>query len=124
MTSYLGIIAAGHIGSVDPLQYTQSGTPLARFTLAVNVKSDQVLWLKVACFGKLAEAIHPHLAQGKHVLIESNELKVHGYLSGGIPKGSADVIARSVKFMGKRTDQEAEPQGEYNGFEEVGGIPF
>lgn len=122
MTSWLFIGASGHIGNVEDFKYTQNGTPLCRFTMAVNVKADRVLWLRVSVFGKLAESIHPHLVQGKHVLIESNDLKLQAYLGGGVPKASCDVIARSVKFMGKRQDAE---QPDYAGFDEQPeDIPF
>lgn len=125
MTSFLGITAAGHIGSVDEFKYTQSGTPLCKFTMAVNLKADSVLWLRCTAFGKLAESIQPYLKPGKHILVESNELKSHAFLAGGTPKASTDIVIKSLKFMGKRQD---EPEPQYAGFDDsgdqLGDIPF
>lgn len=128
MTSHIAITAVGHIGSVEPFVYSQSGTPICKFSLAINIKADQVLWLKCVAFGKLAETVHPNLHPGKQVLIESNDLKVQGYLGGGIPKASADVVIKTLKYMGKR---EAEPEPQYAGFDDsgdnsngLGDIPF
>ena len=58
---------------------TKKGTVMSKFRLAVNDrKSEDTLYLNVLCFGKMAEALQPHLVKGRIVSVQG-KVKVDEY---------------------------------------------
>jgi single-stranded DNA-binding protein len=60
------------IGKQPDLTYSQSGTPLCKFSLAVarRGKGDEADWLNIVCFGKTAEFVAQYLDKGALVGVE------------------------------------------------------
>src|ERR1022692_1888804 len=68
----------GFLGDAPELRFSQKGTPVGTFSLAVNERwkdgdgapRERVEWFKVVCFGRLAEVCGEFLNKGIHVYLE------------------------------------------------------
>jgi len=111
---------AGFVGKDAELTYTQSGTAICKFSLAVNrIGRDKdgedlkPLWVNCAMWATRGEKLAPHILKGKFVVV-SGELDVREYTDkGGKDRWSLDVNVQQFSFGGGKGDaqQEAKPQG-------------
>ncbi|NLW90250.1 MAG: single-stranded DNA-binding protein [Syntrophomonadaceae bacterium] len=99
----------GRLGQ-DPgesLRYSQTGTAVMRFTLAVNRRPDQngnsvTDWIDCVTFGKVAENMAIYLEKGSQVAVEGR-LQVRNYQTqDGQKRKAVEVVAASVHFLGKK----------------------
>jgi len=115
MSSYNKIILMGRITRDPELKYAQSGTVICKFDLAVNTKSgsgdnhkEEVLFIRIATFGKTAENCGQYLKKGQMVLVDGR-LKTDTVESDdGTKKYFTEVAANAVQFMPKGVSQPAE----------------
>lgn len=117
---YSSICLLGRLGSDPQLQFTEDGTALARFSLAVDCgfgESKHTTWFQVSVFGNQAEAVNTHLSKGSVCMVYSDDIRVSPYLSKREkePRASLNLIARRVVFADSR-------QSEDSG--DLEGIPF
>ena len=114
----------GTIGRDSELRATPSGQSVLNFTVANNIgfgDRQQVLWIRVALWGKRAEGqLQNYLKKGQSVFI-SGELTQREYQANdGTTKTSLELNANVVDLVGKRNDtqqgqsapQIPEPAGE------------
>ncbi|RLE38176.1 single-stranded DNA-binding protein [Candidatus Woesearchaeota archaeon] len=112
------VILSGNLVRDPELRYTQSGRPVANFTIAVNrqyrtasgdlVKSAD--FLRVVAWGKQAENIAEYLGKGRSITVEGR-LASRSYESNGQRRYITEVVAQNVTF-GPRPRSEAEPEAE------------
>jgi len=72
MPNFASITLTGHCGPDPKLAFLTDGTPILRFSLAVNTgwKDRKVCtWYRCSLFGKQAESIHKYMAKGKAVTV-------------------------------------------------------
>lgn len=89
-------------------QYTQSGTAVARISIAVNRSKkqgdqwvDEASFFDVVIFGKTAENLHPYLQKGKQIAVK-------GYLKQdqwqdkqtGENRSRVSIVADEVQLIG------------------------
>lgn len=104
----------GRLGQ-DPgesLRYSQTGTAVMRFTLAVNRRPDQngnavTDWIDCVTFGKLAENMATYLEKGSQVAIEGRIQTRNYQTQEGQKRKSMEVVASSVHFLGKKAANSA-----------------
>jgi single-strand DNA-binding protein len=105
----LNLVFAGHLGRDPEMRFTPDGTPVTNFSVAVNrsyrnsdgERVDQVTWLRVTCWGRLAETTNEYLKKGREVIVEANRLDASAWLSAeGEARASLEVTARGVRFCG------------------------
>lgn len=126
----------------DPeMRYTQSGTAICNFGLAVNrtwkgqdgQKQEDTTFVDITAWGRTGELAQQYLAKGRQVFLE-------GYLkfeqwedrNGGGKRSKLSVTAENLQFLDSRTTerepQEAAPTAQqYSGPDYGGGgddIPF
>jgi single-strand DNA-binding protein len=78
MASVNRVILIGNLGRDPEIRYTQSGEPIANFTLATNEswtdksgqKQERTEWHRVEVFGKTAQIVRDYLSKGRQVYIE------------------------------------------------------
>jgi single-strand DNA-binding protein len=109
---YNRIILIGNLTKDPELRYTPQGTPVTSFRLAVNYKykqSDDVkqeaVFIDIVVFGKQAESCSKYLNKGSSALVEGR-LTERKWESNGQQKSKFEVIAQSVRFLGKRGTQD------------------
>lgn len=87
----------------DPdVQYTTNQTAMCKFTLAVNrLKKDEGAdFIRIVCFGKLAENCGRYLAKGRQAAIQGR-IQTGSYKDkDGKTVYTTDVIASNVEFLG------------------------
>lgn len=117
------IILIGRLVADPQLRYTPSGIPVTNFTVAVNrgftnqQGEQEVDFIDVVCWRKLAETVANHLSKGRLVAIEGR-LQVRSYeASDGSRRKAAEVVADNVRFLDSRRDgpQVEPPPGSHSG---------
>ena len=138
------IIIAGYLGRDPEMRYTPDGTPVTNFSVASNRRwtdqegqtREETIWFRISAFGKLAETCNQYLSKGRPVLIEGRLRPDDGgnpriwVGQDGVARANFEVVAQTVRFLGKREDAPAAPAStpatnglEENPFEEEE-IPF
>ena len=106
----------------DPeLRYTPAGgVAVANFTLAVdrpflNQKGEREAdFIRIVTWRKLAESCARNLTKGRQVAVEGR-LQIRSYDDReGIRRIAAEVVARSVHFLGGRREQPADAQDDFD----------
>jgi single-strand DNA-binding protein len=78
MASLNKVILIGNLGRDPEIRYTQSGEPIANFTLATNEvwndksgqRQERTEWHRVEVFGKTAQIVRDYLTKGRQVYLE------------------------------------------------------
>jgi len=78
MASVNKVILIGNLGRDPEIRYTQSGEPIANFSIATNEvwndrsgqKQERTEWHRVEVFGKTAQVVRDYLTKGRSVYIE------------------------------------------------------
>ena len=80
MASVNKVILIGNLGRDPEIRYTQSGEPIANFSLATSEswndksgqKQERTEWHRVETFGKAAQVARDYLGKGRQVYIEGS----------------------------------------------------
>lgn len=78
MASVNKVILIGNVGRDPEIRYTQSGEPIANFSLATSEnwtdksgqKQEKTQWHRVTVFGKTAQVVRDYVTKGKTLYIE------------------------------------------------------
>lgn len=117
---YSKAILIGRLTRDPELRYTPKGTPVASFSLAVNYRykqtdemKDEVSFIDIVVFGKLAEFCGQYLNKGTAVIVDGR-LQQRRWESDGQQKSKIEVVAQSVNFLpgSKRGAAEESSSGE------------
>lgn len=106
----------GNIGSDAVTRYTQSGTAIASFSVAVKSgygKSEQTIWIGCNIWGKRAEGgLIQHLTKGQQVAV-TGELSTREYDRKDGTKGFAvEVNVADITLVGGRDDSQPRQQSQ------------
>jgi single-strand DNA-binding protein len=126
------VFLMGNLTRDPELRYVPSGTAVANFTVAVSraykaasgEKKEDVSFIRVVIWGKMAEVCGEYLSKGRPVLVEGRLQSRSWEGQDGQKKNTMEVIATSVQFLGARGDKKtagAEPAPE-TAFDEVASI--
>jgi single-strand DNA-binding protein len=80
MASLNKVTLIGNVGKDPEIRYTQSGDPIANFSLATSEKwtdksgqkQEKTEWHRVEVFGKTAQIVRDYVTKGKPVYIEGS----------------------------------------------------
>lgn len=80
MSSVNRVILVGNLGRDPEIRYTQSGDPIANFSLATNEawtdksgqRQERTDWHRVEVFGKAAQVVRDYLSKGRQVYVEGS----------------------------------------------------
>ena len=109
-------IGCGRLTKDAETSVTKKGTSMAKFRLAVNDRrNDDTLFLNILCFGKMAEALGPHLTRGLLVGVQG-KIKIDDYEDkNGVKRNSICVMADDISLgpkNGNGTSPEVSEQPE------------
>lgn len=108
------VCLSGRLTADPDLRYGQSGSPVCRFTLAVDRprQKDKADFPNIVCFGKTAEAVAQYRRKGQ-------EIEVVGIIATDKYEGKdgktvykTEVLANEVKFIGGSKKQDNQGQSE------------
>ncbi|MFA5635767.1 MAG: single-stranded DNA-binding protein [Anaerovoracaceae bacterium] len=106
------VVLVGRIGKRPELKYSQNGTPLCKFSLAVNRrgKDDEPDWLNIVCFGKTAEFVAQYMDKGALVGVEGR-IQTRQYEKDGQTLTWTEIAANGVQGLESRKEAEARRAG-------------
>ena len=111
------VILIGNLTRDVELRYTQGGSAIAKFGLAVNrawkdrntgEKRDEVCYIDINIFGRSAEIANQHLAKGKRILVEGRLQFEQWRDQTGQKRSKHSVSAESFQFLDSRSDNTPE----------------
>ncbi|MGB2599827.1 MAG: single-stranded DNA-binding protein [Candidatus Omnitrophota bacterium] len=115
------VFLMGNLTRDPELRYVPSGAAVANFTVAVNrpykdstgEKKEEVSFIRVVVWGKMAEICGEYLSKGRPVLVEGRMKSRAWEDQSGQKRSTLEVVANSVQFLGSRTAKQQEaPAGE------------
>jgi len=106
MTDINRVTLIGRLTRDAELKYTASGSPVCKFSIAVNrsVKrgdnwEDEVNYFDVVLWGRQAESLNQYLLKGKQISV-SGELRQDRWEQDGKPRSKIEVIANNIQLLG------------------------
>ncbi len=100
------VTLVGRLTRDSELKYTNSGTAVCKFSLAVNRKKrsgdqwiDEVSYFDIVLWGKQGEAIQQYLGKGKQIAV-SGELRQNRWEQEGQNRSKVEVVASNVQLLG------------------------
>ena len=122
------IVIMGRLGRDPELRHTQSGTPVASFTLAVdrdfkdkNTGERATDWIDVVAWRGTGEFVSRYFAKGRMAVVEGR-LQMRDWTDkDGNRRTSAEVVADNVYFADSRRDGDGDRGGSYGGAPGYGG---
>src|SRR4051812_40735773 len=110
------VVLVGNLGRDPEMRYSQNGTPITNFSLAVNRRrrqqdgnfTDETDWFRVTLFRQQAENANEWLKRGSKVLVEG-QLQIRNYTGNdGVERTSVDVNADNFMNLTPRDGVEGE----------------
>jgi single-strand DNA-binding protein len=105
------IMLIGNLGRDPELNVTQEGTPVTKFSLAVNrntktstgERKEETEWFNIVAWNKLAETCERYLHKGSKVYVEGR-LQTRKYTDrNGVERTAIDVIANDMKMLDSKS---------------------
>lgn len=106
-------IIIGNVGRDPELRYTQSGTAVCDFSVAVtarwrdsqtNEQKEKTSWFRVSTWRGLAEVCSKYVKKGMSVMV-TGTVEANAYMGqDGQPRASLDLTARDVQFLTRVED--------------------
>lgn len=101
----------GNLGA-DPETRQTAGGSVTKFRLAVNERRkngdewvDHTEWVRVVCFGKLAENVQKFCQKGKQVYVEGRIQTQKWQDKDGKDQYTTEIIAQEIKFLGGKKEE-------------------
>lgn len=112
----------GRLGKDPDFTIIPSGTPVAKFSLAVDQGKDKdPMWLNVVAWDKLAEIVEKYAVKGMQVFIQGR-LTIRLYEDkNGTNRQAVELVASTVQLLEKRstgTPTPASKGDEFDPFED------
>jgi single-strand DNA-binding protein len=129
MASVNKVILVGNVGRDPELRYTQSGQPVASFSIATNERfkdrdgnwKDRTEWHRIVAWARLAEICGEYLRKGSPVYIEGRIQTRDWEDKEGNKRQTTEIVALSMQMLGRRgegggptmgSDDQSRPAGD------------
>lgn len=106
-------ILIGRLTRDSELKFTNSGTAVARFSLAVNrtkmngdQREEEVSFIDIVVWGKQAEVLNPYLTKGRQVSV-TGEIRQNRWEQDGQSRSKIEIHATSIQLLGGSQDSSA-----------------
>lgn len=137
------VILVGHVGKDPEVRYSQSGTPVANFSLATNERfkdrndewQERTEWHNIVAWQRLAEIVGEFVFKGSKLYVEG-KIQTSSWedRQSGERKYRTEIVARDLLLLGPRENgsdqhpaynehQDQPPHTESGGVTDEG-IPF
>jgi single-strand DNA-binding protein len=105
------IMLIGNLGRDPELNVTAEGTPVTKFSLAVNrtyksnagEKREETEWFNIVAWNKLAETCERYLHKGSKIYIEGRLTQRKYTDKEGTQRTSVEVIASDMKMLDSKS---------------------
>ena len=120
------VFLVGNLTRDPELRYIPSGQPVVTFTVAVNraynsqsgEKKEEVSFIRVVAWARLAENCNDYLKKGSPVLVEGRLQSRSWDAQDGTKRSTIEVVAQSVQFLSRNTKGADMPADADAGFDE------
>jgi single-strand DNA-binding protein len=117
------VLLIGNLGKDPEMKYTQQGTPVTTFSMAVSRSwkspdgqvKDETEWFRIVAWQKLAEQCNEYLHKGSKVYIEGRLQTREWQGQDGQPRQTVEVVANEMLLLDSR---QGTGQGGYNNEEQ------
>ena len=92
-------VLTGNLGADPEVFYSSEGSPVANFNLAFRSSKKKTGWIKVVCFGRLAEVSEKYLHKGARIGIIGTLDQQKWENEEGVTRSSFQLIANSLEFI-------------------------
>jgi single-strand DNA-binding protein len=92
-------ILTGNLGADPEVFYSSEGNPIASFNIAFRSSKKKTGWIKVVCFGKLAEVSEKYLHKGARIGVIGTLDNQKWETDEGIQRSSFQLIANTLEFI-------------------------
>lgn len=98
----------GNLGSDPEVRYTQGGTAVCNFSIAVNEqwrdrdgnKQERVEWVRIVIWGKLAEVAEKYLSKGAPVFVQGRLQTRKWQDQSGTDRYTTEVNVDTLNMLG------------------------
>jgi single-strand DNA-binding protein len=114
------VILVGNVGRDPEVRYSQSGTPVANFSLATNERfkgrndewQERTEWHSIVAWQRLAEIVGEYVAKGSKVYVEG-KLQTTSWedRQSGERKYRTEILARDLLLLGPLENSSGDHQG-------------
>jgi len=108
-------ICTGNLTKKPELKYLPSGTPVAKFDIAINTKikdkTETIFW-KCNIFGKMAEVANQYLDKGSKVGISARVIENKWTGQDGKIRYSKELIVEKLEFLSSKPNNNQTPKQE------------
>lgn len=137
MASLNKVLLIGNLTRDPELRYIPNGSAVTSFTIAVNrvyklqsgEKKEEVSFIRVVVWGRMAETCGEYLKKGRPVFVEGRLQSRSWEGPDGQKRSATEVIAINVQFLGgaqsaagSRADRDGSREVPVGGKEEMGEI--
>lgn len=107
------VVLVGRTTSDIDMRYSQQGTAVANFTLAVNRRFDKEKtdFIRCIAFKKSAELLAQHVKKGHQVGIEGS-IQTGSYEKDGRTIYTTDIIVNNFTFLQSRNNNNQQPNNQ------------
>ncbi len=107
------VILVGNLGRDPEMRHTQTGRPVANFTLATNERwrdkdgqqQERTEWHRIVVWDRLAEICTEYLTKGKQVYIEGRLQTREWEDREGNKRYTTEIVANQMQMLGRRGEQ-------------------
>ena len=92
-------ILTGNLGADPETYYSSEGDPVGTFNLAFRSSKNKSGWIKVTCFGRLAEVASRYLHKGARIAIVGTLDQNQWKSEKGNKRSLIQLIANSIEFI-------------------------
>ena len=115
------VILIGNLGADPEIRYSQTGTPVATFSVATTEvwkkqdgsKEEQTEWHRIVAFKRLAEICGEYLSKGSRVYIEGRLQTRKWEDRDGNKRYTTEIVARDMKMLTPRGGDGGGGGGQY-----------
>ena len=130
MAFYNHVTMMGNLTKDPELRYVPSGAAVCNFGLAINSaytdgngeKQEEVTFIDVVCWNKLAEAVAEYLHKGSPAFIDGRLKQNSWETEDGQKRYKHEIVARSVQFLSNGKPGKDEDEGDDDGNDDD--VPF
>ena len=104
---------AGNLTKDLEMRYTPNGAAVANMNMAINRtwkdkegnKQEDVSYVRVVVWGKMAENAAEYLAKGSNVFVEGR-MQSRSWEKDGVKQYGMDVVASNVQYLDKKKKED------------------
>jgi single-strand DNA-binding protein len=89
----------GNLGADPEVFFTTDGDPISKFSLAFKASKKKTGWIKVVCFGRLAEITEKYLHKGARIGVIGTLDENKWETDEGVKKSSYQINCHSLEFI-------------------------